>query len=639
MVQRQAVKTEEEKIGEQAAEGLFADTGLNNDACGVVLQFFSISEAEKFTPKLSLILKHTLWRYLFAHHFPHRKPELLEDETDYQKEYYHAEDVEYKRDNRNSLGWCAADKARIFRLVKGEDLEDFKKEWPIKTSKLYTLYTRSYCMRDNHQKTLFYWAKQCGRESLLAYVYELALNNELPGKSTLLHWAAMTHQSEKIQHLVGAGFRLDSKDKDQDTPGYLAVRNGHLSLISKMELPVDEDMVMIGVQYDLNLFEQFTTPEVIAKTLAKYPHTLCNAAEAGQTTNVQLLLKAKAAIEEKYNIGDEVTSLSIAAARGHVDTVQALLEAKAIVDTECTSGTALQRAAQHGHAKIARLLINAEAKLETADGGTPLMRAATEGRNDVVGLLLEAKANLEAKNNRQETALHLAVKHPQTLQLLLNNRANIQAETNNRNTPLHFAATKRENSESVRCLLQAKANIDKSNSSGETPLLLAIHFNNPDTAKLLLKEEVMTHKTCLLLNKSKIVLNKGSWYMDDMRYNILIYLEQFVRETTLPEDARAADHPLKKLQSYIISRHQQPHYNYTISFWGRTLYEFGFNKCEKQNAAFTLFMHIMEKKPFADLGGIHPALGQGNLGKIYQECLELYRPMAAAPARHSPGAQ
>jgi ankyrin repeat protein len=68
--------------------------------------------------------------------------------------------------------------------------------------------------------------------------------------------------------------------------------------------------------------------------------------------------------------------------------------------------TPLISASLFGHAEIAKLLINAGAKLnvQNNDGSTALITAAFFGRTEIVNLLLQSKADKTIKNKYGQTA-------------------------------------------------------------------------------------------------------------------------------------------------------------------------------------------------------------------------------------------
>jgi serine/threonine-protein phosphatase 6 regulatory ankyrin repeat subunit B len=141
-------------------------------------------------------------------------------------------------------------------------------------------------------------------------------------------------------------------------------------------------------------------------------------------------------------------------------------------------------ASKGGHLDVVQFLLEAKADLEAKNkkGDTPLMVAGEGGHLDVIQFLLEAKANLEAKNKEGDTVLHFAIycKKTNVVQYLIKEaRANLETKNDRGYTPLFsavgfhtvreiegkehgFENAGEEYLDVVRCLLEAKANVEES---------------------------------------------------------------------------------------------------------------------------------------------------------------------------------
>ncbi|XP_064632634.1 ankyrin-1-like [Lineus longissimus] len=82
----------------------------------------------------------------------------------------------------------------------------------------------------------------------------------------------------------------------------------------------------------------------------------------------------------------------------------------------CNDATALHQAAELGHTKIVKMLLEAGAWIDAREthkgspGFTPLHCAVVGGHWDIVSVLVEAKCNINAQTEEGMTVLHLAVK-------------------------------------------------------------------------------------------------------------------------------------------------------------------------------------------------------------------------------------
>ncbi len=116
----------------------------------------------------------------------------------------------------------------------------------------------------------------------------------------------------------------------------------------------------------------------------------------------------------------------IAARQGYVATVQLLLAARAKVDQRNRFGdTALMVAALNGHVAVVKQLRARGAEVNFA-GWTPLIYAATGGHDEIVRYLLAEGADVDAQSPNGTTALMMAVREgrPATAELLLARGAN-----------------------------------------------------------------------------------------------------------------------------------------------------------------------------------------------------------------------
>ncbi|MFJ6797176.1 ankyrin repeat domain-containing protein [Streptomyces sp. NPDC091268] len=145
---------------------------------------------------------------------------------------------------------------------------------------------------------------------------------------------------------------------------------------------------------------------------------------------------------------DMADQLVRSAGDGDVVGVDRLLGQGAVVDAPHRDGrTALDRAADPGHADVVRRLLAAGAVLEQPAGeyreSTPLCLAASRGHTAVVGILLDAGARTGAQGRLGYVPLVMAATagdggHPGTVDLLLDRGADINEAMRNR-TALDWA--------------------------------------------------------------------------------------------------------------------------------------------------------------------------------------------------------
>src|SRR5262245_61913948 len=150
--------------------------------------------------------------------------------------------------------------------------------------------------------------------------------------------------------------------------------------------------------------------------------------------------------------------------------------------------TPLMHAAAIGSTDAMRLLLDkgADVNARNAAGGTALMWAVTDLAK--VRLLVDRGADVNASSNLGHTALELAAMSDgsaEIVRLLLARGANPKAVDKIMMSTLH-AATYGNDTDSIRQLVAAGADIDTGDIRGFTPLMYASQNGNLDAAKLLL---------------------------------------------------------------------------------------------------------------------------------------------------------
>lgn len=182
------------------------------------------------------------------------------------------------------------------------------------------------------------------------------------------------------------------------------------------------------------------------------------AAAQGDLAKVRQLIAAKADLNVYSQEGG--TALMYAAIKGHADVVKALLDAGADCKAAMSKPpkwTALIGAADQGHAEVVKMLLEKGSEVNAADvyGNTAISGAALKGRTEVVGLLLKAGARTEV------------------------------CDTRSGNTPL-LAACSKGHCETAVKLIEGGADVNRADTAGMTPLMVASAYNRADLVKGLL---------------------------------------------------------------------------------------------------------------------------------------------------------
>ena len=135
--------------------------------------------------------------------------------------------------------------------------------------------------------------------------------------------------------------------------------------------------------------------------------------------------------------------------------------------------TALSWAAAEGSEESIELLLkqpSIELEIPDKSGQTPLLRAADAGHTKCIRMLMDKGANVKHADNEGRTALSLAAikGHKVVAKLLLKKNADINAQDRKGNTPLALAAEKNHDAV-VRFLLESGADADLADEDEETP--------------------------------------------------------------------------------------------------------------------------------------------------------------------------
>lgn len=185
--------------------------------------------------------------------------------------------------------------------------------------------------------------------------------------------------------------------------------------------------------------------------------------------------------------------LHYAAATGDKEQVLTLLRGNNDVNQQLDTGmkTPLHLAAMTGNHKIVQILLDhgANRKLKDTNRRTPLHQACLHGYKQVVELLLEPTTKINQQDRFGRSPLHLAITcaSKEVVQLLVNvAHININIINSSGETPLHLAAHW-DCVEIAKILIQHHANVDQQEYNG-SPLHIATLYNRESMVKLLLQK-------------------------------------------------------------------------------------------------------------------------------------------------------
>ena len=310
--------------------------------------------------------------------------------------------------------------------------------------------------------TALHLAARLGREVIAETLISASVDLEVPTGSfgfTPLHYAAEGGFVHIIKLLVKQGAAVEKKTWDGDTALHLAAARGHFNVCQELlNAGIAINVVNTSGQTALHLAakEGFLS---ITQILLKYGAT-SQVSDAARTqlepvvttsTSGPILTggmvfpcPSNSTTSLRESDSSSGSPLELAAQNGHFDVVQKLLN-RAIDLQSIDSKRALIDACSGGHLEVLKAILgpDVERPKDYLDSTMALHAAASNGHPEVVKELLSRSVNVDARNQEEWTPLHSASNsgHVQVIEMLLQNGANIEAYTADLDTPIHLAAS------------------------------------------------------------------------------------------------------------------------------------------------------------------------------------------------------
>lgn len=319
------------------------------------------------------------------------------------------------------------------------------------------------------------------------------LNIANRGGYTPLMLAVKTNQPNFVEKFLKKGAFVDQINtalgKKDQTALYMVIKKSsesvedfekHREIISLLLNHGASLLVKCGSVSALNLAELISPMKaLISEHLRSLDKKLIVMAENGNTASVIDLLKLGANANAENDRGESV--LLLAARSGHLEVVKVLLASGARVNQQNCDSTPLIDACWKGHLSVVQCLVEANADIQATqkDGSQALHHATSYGRNEIVSFLLAQGAPIDATDKLGRTALMIAAKHAceykhfAVLQHLLLSKAKVNLVDSQGNSALFYLCQNAHASALVlQTLLEVKAEVNKQNLLGETPLMM-----------------------------------------------------------------------------------------------------------------------------------------------------------------------
>ncbi|MBO5136873.1 MAG: ankyrin repeat domain-containing protein [Spirochaetaceae bacterium] len=283
--------------------------------------------------------------------------------------------------------------------------------------------------------------------------------------NTPLHYAAEWGLPNAVYVLVEKGADPNAKNANGETPIYNAVKANNSELI--------QVLVANGAAKD---------------TRDYLGNTPVHACVRWNTIDATYALVNAGASLDARNIAGK-TPLAEAARAGKIDMVNILLENGADINaTDETGKTVLIDAIQSGSTDLVRLLLDKGASplIQEMYGRNAFHEAALLGDPEMISIIRVAGGDPLGRDTDGNTPLSIVLpKGEAAVRATLGTNPNLC--DSNGNTPIHVAVISNSKPETLTMLLKMNYPVNRRNSSGTTPLSLAIAQNSIQLASILLQ--------------------------------------------------------------------------------------------------------------------------------------------------------
>lgn len=367
-------------------------------------------------------------------------------------------------------------------------------------------------------------AAELGRADMVQMLLKAGADANLGGLESPICVAAHAGSAKIVELLLKAGAQVDSQSEGGESALMLAAAKGDLNLVkrllkagadAKLEDEDGQTAILYGRQWPkvVELLRSLSPPDHVefiereARKSAENVEALLAAASAGDAERVQALLDAGTPVNG-VNKNDE-TALHVAVESGNGKLVDLLLKAGADVNARNSYGrTALWKAAGGNELRIIERLIEAGADVnarEKLEGKTPFLNCIgpTLEQRDTMRLLAKHGADVKAVDNYGRSALALAYRYlgdsPYADKEEKENSAALrellmELGVLNRKAEAFAQAAAAGDSKAVCKFLEDGVPVDAVDMQERTALYMAVSRQQTEAVRCLLKAGADVHK-------------------------------------------------------------------------------------------------------------------------------------------------
>jgi ankyrin repeat protein len=345
---------------------------------------------------------------------------------------------------------------------------------------------------------------------------------------TALHIAARLNQRENGEFLISRGADIFIVNAAGISPLYLALtasRGIRQWMINPTTIAAKDGLGNTMIHYAAQWKLDDAIPVIIQRGLSVNTENatgetpLFMAVKTNSPPTIRTLLSNRANLDARDKQGNSL--LHTAVRWNAVESAALLISSGIDINAHSLNGgTALHDAVVLGMAEIETMLIKEKANLEARDidGNTPFMEAVRAGQLSSIERLASNGADPSTRNIRGDTPLHIAVsmERVDVVNMLLRTGASIHARNTNNRTPfqnslnkssrmvstlltrnrinvpddmgnsaLHIALYEKASPEIIRVIINQGARVNAVDSSGKTPLRIAVDSDQLEMAKIL----------------------------------------------------------------------------------------------------------------------------------------------------------